>query len=137
MKNTQFSYVLAICCDKCHFRKPTFQKDITSILTKQLRYTQALCTICLHRNRLVNIRTMRVLFHNLPQKNVCCHKPYKHQMPTLKRRFDILFSEQNNSLNAQQREARVTHHFSKIQQKQIHSKKKIQQSFLQNTRQCT
>lgn len=49
-------------------------------------------------------------------------------MPTLKRRFDILFSEHKTTLNAQQREARVTYHSLKIQ-KHIHRKKKSSKAF--------
>lgn len=54
---------------------------------------------------------MRVLFHNLPQKNICCHKPYKHQMPTLKRRSDILFSEHeqlSECINRERLELHIT-----------------------------
>lgn len=46
----------------------------------------------------VNIRTMHLPVSQPPPENCCCYKPYKHQMPTLKGRSDILFIEQETTL---------------------------------------
>lgn len=82
--------------------------DITSILNiSSWGINSPVPSVCVKDFMPVNKRTMHRPVSQPPPENCCCHKPYKHQMPTLKKAaWHSVQWTRNNSPNASTEKAK-------------------------------